>query len=202
MLNKKRKGLLVSVALLLMSASLLTTASFAWFAMNTKISADNFNIEAHTDSMYLQIKKASEAETAYGTTTDYSGDAKSLQLVTYETVTSVDNVFKAPVFTEITADTYYSSASTVYYERKDSDVGGLLSPKAYNYDKVDTTDFVVASNLSAYYTNVEFEPVFGFLNFILDDFPVEIIFIASFSLIFLERTSVLNISLQPSPSLE
>ncbi len=47
---KKTKKFLIAVCLLLVSATLLGTASFAWFSMNTEVSVDGIEVEAYSDA--------------------------------------------------------------------------------------------------------------------------------------------------------
>ena len=49
------KKIFAATAMLLVSAVLMGTATFAWFAMNTKSVADGLQVEAYSDSLYLEI---------------------------------------------------------------------------------------------------------------------------------------------------
>ena len=75
----KNKRILVAVAMLLISATLLSTASYAWFAMNTRVSADGLNVGAYSDSLFLQISKDN---TDYDTEIHYSAPTSYLRLTT------------------------------------------------------------------------------------------------------------------------
>ena len=66
--------------MLLVSAVMLGTASFAWFGMNTSSNADGLTVEAYTDSNFLQISKDG---TTYNTDINYTTDNTGLlRLVT------------------------------------------------------------------------------------------------------------------------
>lgn len=75
----KNKRILVAVAMLLISATLLSTASYAWFAMNTRVSANGLQVGAYSDSLFLQISKDGSA---YDTEITYNATPSYLRLTT------------------------------------------------------------------------------------------------------------------------
>ena len=54
------KKLIPAFALLLVSAVLMSTASFAWFSMNNKVTAENMQITATSNLPYLVISEAAD----------------------------------------------------------------------------------------------------------------------------------------------
>ncbi len=143
MLKTKKQRVAVATALLLLSATLLSTASYAWFAMNTKALADNFKVEAYSDSLFLEI---SQDNTNWATSVSHENTSpKQLRLVTNKTISTGDSVFKAPVFTPVTGN--YISGT--YYKRADSDTGAA---NAYNYIAVEGLE--PASSVTGYYTSL------------------------------------------------
>ena len=52
---KMTRKLIPALAMLLISAVLMSTASYAWFSMNTKVTATGMSITAKNESQYLQI---------------------------------------------------------------------------------------------------------------------------------------------------
>ncbi len=52
---KKTRKLIPAFAMLLISAVLMSTASFAWFSMNRDVTANDISVSANTDSTYLLI---------------------------------------------------------------------------------------------------------------------------------------------------
>ncbi len=68
---KKTKRLLFAVCLLIVSATLLGTASYAWFSMNTEVNVDGIRVEAYSDSLFLEISKTKDAP-AYETAVDFT----------------------------------------------------------------------------------------------------------------------------------
>ena len=53
---KKMRKLLPALAMLLISAVMMSTASFAWFAMNTNVTATGMDVSAKSNDTFLQIK--------------------------------------------------------------------------------------------------------------------------------------------------
>lgn len=107
----KNKRILVAVAMLLISATLLSTASYAWFAMNTKVSADGLNVGAYSDSLFLQISKDNSA---YDTEIHYTAPTSYLRLTT----ASIHAGFEYVTFnSEPTAATGSYMSGATYYEK-------------------------------------------------------------------------------------
>ena len=52
---KKMRKLIPALAMLLVSAVMMSTASFAWFSMNTSVTASGMSVTAKNESKYLQI---------------------------------------------------------------------------------------------------------------------------------------------------
>lgn len=59
---KKFKKLIPALCMLLVSAVMLGTTTFAWFSMNTSVKATNMTVTAKSNSTYLQISKTSATE--------------------------------------------------------------------------------------------------------------------------------------------
>ena len=55
---KLTKKLFPAIGMLLLSACMLVTSTFAWFSMNTDVSATNMQVTAKGDQVYLQIVSA------------------------------------------------------------------------------------------------------------------------------------------------
>ena len=139
--------------MLMVSAMLLTTASFAWFAMNTSVNAGGVEVEAYSDSFFLEI---ATDPTDYKTEATFSNDKQQLRLITYGFVSGSN-----PAMTiEATQGTGYFAAgdTNTYYVIADSDVGAADYPTDpiihYNYVKITTKE---GSDLSTYFENPTFE---------------------------------------------
>ena len=68
---KKTKRLLFAICLLIVSATLLGTASYAWFSMNTEVNVDGIRVEAYSDSLFLEISKTG-ADDEFATNVDFT----------------------------------------------------------------------------------------------------------------------------------
>lgn len=53
---KKFRKLIPALCMLLVSALFVGTSTYAWFSMNTSVSATNMQVTAKSDAIYLQIK--------------------------------------------------------------------------------------------------------------------------------------------------
>jgi len=60
---KKFKKLIPAFCMLLVSAIMLGSSTFAWFSMNNKVTASNMSVQAKSNSTFLQIAK--KGETSY-----------------------------------------------------------------------------------------------------------------------------------------
>lgn len=60
---KMSKTILPALTMLLVSAIMLSTASFAWFAMNSSVEANGMQVSVKSDSMYLYIAAAEDDTT-------------------------------------------------------------------------------------------------------------------------------------------
>ena len=60
---KKTRKLIPALAMLLLSAVLMSTASFAWFSMNDKVTVNGMEIQAMADQTFLLISTDNNIET-------------------------------------------------------------------------------------------------------------------------------------------
>lgn len=112
------KRFLVAVCLLVVSATLLGSASFAWFSMNTEVGVDGIEVEAYSDALFLEI--ASEnTDSAFDISTTLTEGKKALRLVTNAFIADED-IVKITVTPVI--GRYDGTANVKYYVKADSDV--------------------------------------------------------------------------------
>lgn len=119
---KKFRKLIPALCMLLVSALFVGTSTYAWFSMNTSVSATNMQVTAKSDNIYLQIKQA-EADAADWNKTDAAvAAAKDLYPVDYKTI----------------------NAGTVTWGRTDSHDTGEVNYTAKNSltDVADTANYV------------------------------------------------------------
>ena len=139
---KRTKKLLVAVCLLLVSATLLGTASFAWFSMNTEVSVDGIEVEAYSDALFLEIANEND-DSKFDVATSLTAGKQRLRLVTNGFVEDAD-VVKLLV---TDASGNYDGTGT-YYIKADSDV----TDSNDDYDNCSNdgkNNFVLATDLEA-----------------------------------------------------
>lgn len=71
---KKTRKLIPALAMLLISAVMMSTASFAWFSMNEEVTATGMNITAESDNVWLAINGGTSFDPT-GTKTEYENSA-------------------------------------------------------------------------------------------------------------------------------
>ena len=82
---KLTKKLIPALGMLVLSASMLVTSTFAWFSMNTKVDVEGLTVKAVGDQVYLQIVKheagftpgLAQTEYTYGADGDETANDKS-----------------------------------------------------------------------------------------------------------------------------
>lgn len=134
------KRFLVAVCLLVVSATLLGSASFAWFSMNTDVNVDGIEVEAYSDSLFLEISTAKDG--AYDTSVSFAGDKQYIRLAKHGFVT------KAYTLTETATTNTEYDGTTVYYKKVE------LKDSYYKYVVAD--DLVAPEGVVGLYKN----PVF------------------------------------------
>lgn len=149
----KTKRLIFALSLLLISATLLGTASFAWFSMNTEVAVDGIEVEAYSDALFLEIRTDGSD---YDTSVTLQNAKKTLRVVTQKKLAAgyriteialagvqyVDGTFYVP-----TTDSTYV-AGTDYYAPGFEAVNTLV-----NGD--DVSELFVASGSGYVQTNDE-----------------------------------------------
>ena len=137
----KSKKLILAVCLLLVSAVMLGTASFAWFSMNTEVAVDGIEVEAYSDSLFLEVSK--EKATGYNTAISFAGEKQYLRLTKHGFVSAAYTLDENAIDT----DTYYDGTA-VYYEK--------IELEDSNYKYVVATGLEAPESVSGLYKN----PVF------------------------------------------
>lgn len=79
---KMTRKFIPALVMLLVSAVMLTTASFAWLASSTEVTAGPMTVQANTDVVYLEISNDKSAEQWGNTATAGTPASGELELVT------------------------------------------------------------------------------------------------------------------------
>ena len=163
-----KKTILPALAMLIVAAVMLSTASYAWFAMGNEVVAENMNVSVKSDSTYLVIMK----DTDYATKTDAQGKVisgytaqsvkfadtyKDLYPVAFgytsaeegDKITYTPTPYATNVEYDFTADTvWYTMEGTTSFDGEGKD--GTLTPLAYGDATTDGTvlkDYVLLSSV-------------------------------------------------------
>ena len=144
---KKTKKFLVAVCLLLVSATLLGTASFAWFSMNTEVSVDGIEVEAYSDALFLEIANEND-DAKFDVATSLTAGKQRLRLVTNGFIKDADVVKLLVTPATGRYGDVNNAVGTVYYVKADSDVTDTND--AYENCSNDGVDnFIIATDLEA-----------------------------------------------------
>ena len=95
---KATRKLIPALAMLLISAVMMSTASFAWFSTNTTATVDGFNVRIASANTLL-VKESSEADTAYATSKNFGFENANMQPVSADK--ALDDETKKPLFFQI-----------------------------------------------------------------------------------------------------
>lgn len=109
---KKMKKLFPALCLLLVSATLLGTSTYAWFSMNKEVSTDNMSITAKADTTYLLI----------GSENNISAIRTGAKTV--ETTKKSGTLFPAALATETTNPSADTTAANWYYAEGETSSNG------------------------------------------------------------------------------
>lgn len=111
---KKFKKLIPALCMLLISAVLMGTSTYAWFSMNTTVTASGMQVTAKSDNVFLQISKTTEftdpateakftekATALKPTTPAYASDKKSIEKWQYAYSTNPSDANVSASLTDI-----------------------------------------------------------------------------------------------------
>ena len=144
-MTRKTNKILAATAMLLVSLLMLGTASFAWFAMNTRSVADGLTVEAYSDSNFLEI--SSNEDNTFGINTTFQDASGLLRLVTPKFME--DGEIVTITATPITEGRYDGTGT--YYKAVDSDKAG--SKLSYSYANNELKEPTATTNM---YKDMEF----------------------------------------------
>lgn len=142
--------ILAATSMLLVSVIMLGTATYAWFAMNTRSVANGLTVEAYSDSNFLEIR--SNEDNTFGINTTFQNASGLLRLVTPK---FMENGEIVTLSVTAPTDTYYNGTGT-YYKKGDSDIGAGTN---FNYLYVDPSELVASTSTANLYMDLAFEVV-------------------------------------------
>lgn len=123
---KLTRKLIPAFIMLLVSAVLMSTASFAWFAMNTEVNATGMQVTATSDAIFLEIKGSEDSDYSDTGTNAFTANLKP---VAHEAWTKLADITDYDLNDDSTNDNWYHQ-----YSDKFDDADSNLSAKAYLAD--------------------------------------------------------------------
>ncbi len=146
---KLSRKLLPALAMLIVSAVLLTTSSFAWFALNTNATAQNMTVKLNTDNQYLLVYgwkstdtaiKNSAVQTSSQTTAtgEIMNGADTLKPVAHSTILTVSSAEVEKTSNWFTAvgtsvsDGTASGSSTTFLESSQASLNSYVAKYTYS----------------------------------------------------------------------
>lgn len=117
-----KKTILPALAMLIVAAVMLSTASYAWFAMSNEVSATNMSVSIKSDSSFLMISKASVVDPdGSKEAADILAAVRDEQLTAAEfTKTDVKDLLPTAHLTDDDSPAYYSTSGNWYTKVADS----------------------------------------------------------------------------------
>lgn len=118
---KKFKKVIPALCMLMVSAIMLGSSTYAWFSMNKEVKAEGMNVTAKANTTYLEISTTENS--GYATSVTISNAAKSVYPCAYAS--------SAISGTEITAGKFYTANSTDFDKSNEN---------VTNYKEVELTE--------------------------------------------------------------
>lgn len=154
---KLTKKLIPALGMLVLSASMLVTSTFAWFAMNENVTAKGMTVTAKADQVYLQIVNDATdfddetAQTWANATNKGSATSGGVVTPTYSPITvasdlSEDKKTLTPLTTTGTDVKYLEFDDIKWYTSTSSDPAKSKTGNDYSEVTVDTAE----NNLASY----------------------------------------------------
>lgn len=125
---KKFKKLIPAFCMLLVSAVMLGTSTFAWFSMNDTVKATNMSVTAKSETTYLMISK--ESDSGYNTEADFTGVTAEIKPCAYATsAVNGGSISAGKFYTAVSQDYSESNNNVISYTEvtKGSDLYMLTS---------------------------------------------------------------------------
>lgn len=139
--------------MLLVSAIMLSTASFAWFSMNTTVRTTGIEVEAYSDALYLTI--SNERDGDYAFSVGFDDTNKATRLVSLKNLAG-ESVYTITA-TKVADGTRYDSANASiagnnYYRLLDADETNDTFDRDGGYRLVEFSELDSATKLEGYYS--------------------------------------------------
>ena len=117
-MKKTQRKLIPAVAMILVSAIMLSTSSFAWFSMNTEVKATGMKVQAKAQEIFLQISNTSN--NYKGTTADLTATATTASKLDLKPV-AIGSDATGTTLTKFAAANTAKSNAIKWYEATSAD---------------------------------------------------------------------------------
>ncbi len=141
---KNTRKLIPAIAMLLISAVLMSTASYAWFSMSTKVTASGMSVTAKSNAVALLISASNTPGT--GSTEENTSVSGTLLPTAHEALTNKSDADTVGKWYTKDADAPTASASSTAAKYLTTFTGYVVSKTVYitmATNSNDTTDLVV-----------------------------------------------------------
>ena len=155
---KMTRKLIPAFVMLIVSAIMLSTASFAWFATRTTVSATDMTVQAKADTKYLTI--ANTLDGTYGSSVSAATPSATVDLVHAKieeagkngvkwylgSSSDVDNVGNTNADPEVAPDlSKYALVNTFWFKMSDTSSAKL---KQLNVSSIDVTNYTADEQMN------------------------------------------------------
>ena len=144
---RKYFKLVPALCMLLISAVLLGTSTFAWFSMNTRVSVDNIQITAKVDSVFLQIENIDgESSNDVKTQADAVTPAARIKPADYISISSSGQVTWGKAHSDDPGDEKYTAKNNLF-AIPNAQVGEYVWIDQFHIFVAENADNAVGENL-------------------------------------------------------
>jgi hypothetical protein len=134
-----QKQLFAAIIMVVVATIALTSSTFAWFATNTRVTADTMSVTAKTADPFLQIKSGSEE---YSTATHFTATGTELKLVAPKTITPTlawyeaksDDPNQAVTAVSATTEQEVTDGTAAYMVKQEMTIKNASNIKAENLE--------------------------------------------------------------------
>ena len=139
-----RRQLFAAIAMFLVALVAVSSATFAWFSMNTSVTAEHVDVTAASADPFLQIKAEGESDFSVAAHfTNAAGEGEELRLVSIKTIGATPTWYEAKSDDPNTAVTAYSATT------EETVADGATTHMVKKGFTIKNASSVVAENLEA-----------------------------------------------------
>lgn len=149
---KMTRKLIPAFVMLIVSAIMLSTASFAWFATNREVTANNMSVTANANIKFLHI--STKVDSGFDTEVDAANASKSVDLIHAKIDETDDTIFKWYLGESDESDDVGTTNSTPIEDSKVSAEVDPADPADSKYALINTFYFKMSDTSTVKLTNL------------------------------------------------